>query len=145
MALVPPPEGNPPVPASAYNVAGQLLAHEAGVDANPPWARVHLGDGGWVTLRAARIAGAAPEMEEDIAVTIEETSSAQRLSLFTRAFGLTPREGELIGLLATGADTRELAHRMFLSEHTVQDHLKSLFGKTATHSRRALLARALGT
>jgi DNA-binding CsgD family transcriptional regulator len=34
---------------------------------------------------------------------------------------------------------------MFVSEHTVQDHLKSIFGKTSVHNRRTLLARALGT
>jgi DNA-binding CsgD family transcriptional regulator len=153
---VPPAEGQPPVPASAYNVAAQLLAVEAGVDANPPLARVHLADGRWVTLRAARIgaAGAGPgpaadpaaDVPEtlDIAVTIEETSPAERVALFARAFGLSVRERELLAHLATGTDTRELARRLLLSEHTVQDHLKSIFAKTATHSRRALLSRALG-
>jgi len=34
---------------------------------------------------------------------------------------------------------------MFLSEYTVQDHLKSIFAKTATRTRRTLLARVLGT
>jgi DNA-binding CsgD family transcriptional regulator len=34
---------------------------------------------------------------------------------------------------------------MFVSENTVQDYLKSIFTKTATRSRRILLARALGT
>jgi DNA-binding CsgD family transcriptional regulator len=34
---------------------------------------------------------------------------------------------------------------MFVSEHTVQDHLKSIFAKTAARNRRTLLARALGT
>ncbi|TDU80461.1 hypothetical protein EDD91_7317 [Streptomyces sp. KS 21] len=33
---------------------------------------------------------------------------------------------------------------MFVSEDTVQDHLKSVFGGTATNNRRMLLARALG-
>ena len=32
---------------------------------------------------------------------------------------------------------------MFVSEHTVQDHLKSIFTKTDTRTRRALLARIL--
>ncbi|MCY0961366.1 two-component response regulator [Streptomyces sp. H27-H5] len=34
---------------------------------------------------------------------------------------------------------------MFVSEHTVQDHLKSVFATTATNNRRMLPARALGT
>lgn len=33
---------------------------------------------------------------------------------------------------------------MFVSEHTVRDHLKSVFAKTMTNNRRMLLARALG-
>lgn len=136
--LVPPTEGHAPVPAGAYNVAAQLLAVEAGVDQHPPVARVHLSGGLWVTLRAARIG-------ENIAVTIEETSPAARVTVFTRAFGLSAREAELLGHLVSGADTREVATRMFLSEHTVQDHLKSIFAKTSARSRRALLARVLGT
>lgn len=136
--MVPPAEGHAPIPAGAYNVAAQLISVEAGVDQHPPMARVHLSGGRWVTLRAARIG-------EDIAVTIEETTPGARVSLFTRAFGLSAREAELLGHLVGGSDTREVAARMFLSEHTVQDHLKSIFAKTSAHSRRTLLARVLGT
>ena len=143
--LVPTSEDRVPVPASAYNVAAQLLAHEAGVDASPPYARVHLSDGLWLTLRAARIGDADEPGDRNIAVTIQEASPTERVDLFARAFGLTPRESELLRHVATGVDTRELAGRMFLSEHTVQDHLKSVFAKTSTHSRRALLSLALGT
>jgi DNA-binding CsgD family transcriptional regulator len=142
--LVPPAEGRPPIPASAYNVAAQLLAVEAGVDSNLPWARVPMPDGAWMTLRAARIGGTGAVADSDIAVTIEETAPPDRMALFARAFGLSARESELLSHLGTGADTRELARRMFLSEHTVQDHLKSIFAKTSAHNRRTLLSRALG-
>jgi DNA-binding CsgD family transcriptional regulator len=144
-ALVPPADGQAPIPAGAYNVAAQLLAVEAGVDSNPPSARVHVSDGLWVTLRAARMAKATAAGEGNIAVTIEESSATERTSLFARAFGLSSRESELLGLLLTGTDTRELARRMFLSENTVQDHLKSIFAKTSTRSRGSLLALVLGT
>src|SRR5260221_1049305 len=137
--LVPPAEDHPPIPASAYNVAAQLLAVEADVDRNSPSARVHLSYGLWVTLRAARIGDTGPPEERDIAVTIEETSPPERVALFARAFGLTARENELLGHLMTGPDTRELARRMFLSQHTVQDHLKSIFAKTSARNRRTLL------
>jgi len=136
--LIPPEPGHAPVPASAYNVAAQLLAVESGVDDHQPSARVHLSAGLWLTLRAARIG-------TGIAVTIEESTPTERLDLFTRASALSARESELLTYLVSGADTREIASRMFLSEHTVQDHLKSVFAKTQTRSRKALLARALGT
>lgn len=142
--LVPPAADRPPIPASAYNVAAQLLAVEAGVDRNPPWARVHMSDGLWVTLRAARIGNDESGAERDIAVTIEQISPAERVGLFARAFGLSARENELLGHLVTGTDTREVALRMFLSEHTVQDHLKSIFAKTSARNRRTLLSCALG-
>ncbi len=135
-ALVPPDGDRPPVPAGAFNVAAQLLAIEAGIDDHQPAARVRLDDGEWLTFRAARIGA-------DIAVSIERASPAERLDLFRRSAGLTAREGELLDVLATGADTRAIAKQMFVSEHTVQDHLKAIFAKTGATSRRDLLARAV--
>ena len=142
--LVPPAQGQPPVPANAYNVAAQLLAVEAGVDHSPAIARVHLADGLWVTLRAARLGDAGSSGEPDIAVTIEDSSPAERVAVFARSFGFTPRETELLRHLMTGIDTRELALQMFLSEHTIQDYLKGIFAKTSTHNRRTVMSRALG-
>ena len=144
-ALVPPAEGRQPIPAVAYNVAAQLLAIEDGIDGNPPTARVHVSDGVGMTARAGRLDGLGSAREQDIVVTLEQSSAAERVDLFCRAFGLTARERELIDHLVAGQDTREVARRMFLSENTGQDHLKAIFAKTATRSRRALLSRALGS
>ena len=143
--LVPPEEGRAPVPAAAYNVAAQLLASEAGVDGNPAWARVAVPEAELMTVRAARIDGSGPPADRDIAVTIEASSAEERVDLFTRAFGLTARERQLVEHLVAGNDTRDVARLMFLSQNTVQDHLKSIFSKTESRSRRTLLARALGT
>lgn len=142
--LVPPDADRPPIPSGAYNVAAQLVAVESGVDDHPPSARVNLSGGTWLTLRAARIGAGVATGEADIAVTIEATSAAERTALFARAFGLSARETELLSHLVTGADTHRIAEQMFVSEHTVQDHLKSIFAKTATRNRRTLLARSAG-
>jgi DNA-binding CsgD family transcriptional regulator len=142
--LVPPSEQRRPIPSGAYNVAAQLLAVESGVDDHPPWARVHLAAGVWLTLRAARIGDSAPSDRQDVAVTIELSSAAERTAVFARAFGLSGREAELLTHLVAGSDTRTVAAEMFLSEHTVQDHLKSVFAKTGARNRRTLLARATG-
>ena len=137
--LLPQPGGVSPIPACAFNVAGQLLAREVGVDDHEPMARIHLADGFWVTLRASRV-----RPSNLIAVTIEPTSPEHRLDVFTRAHGLSGRECELVTLLAQGVDTTEAASTMHLSPHTVQDHLKSVFAKTGTRHRRVLLSHALG-
>jgi DNA-binding CsgD family transcriptional regulator len=146
-ALIPPAPDQKAIPASVYNVASQLLAVEKGVDAHPAFARTHLADGFWLALRAARLSSDQPLAGPGatIVVTIEEASASERLELFGRAFGLSAREDELLGLLATGCDTRSMARQMSLSEHTIQDHLKSIFVKTAAHDRVTVLSRALGT
>ena len=138
-ALLPTDAERAPVPAAAYNVAAQLLAQEEGVDAHPPWARAHLRDGLWVTVRAARMVA-----DGSIAVSIEPTPPAERTTLYGRGVGLSERETELLHHLVGGSDTREIAGWMFVSEHTVQDHLKSVFAKTGAGNRRVLVARATG-
>ena len=72
------------------------------------------------------------------------SSPTERREVFSRALGLTGREDELLRHLADGGDTRSLAHVMSISELTVQDHLKAIFTKTSTSSRRELVAKALG-
>lgn len=144
-SLLPTEEERRPVPAAAYNVAAQLLAVEAGVDDHPAWSRVSLRPGQWLTLRAARLqgeAGAAPD--GDIAVTIERSSPSERLGMFALVHHLTQRENDVLRCSAEGMDTRAVAARLFLSEYTVQDHLKAVFDKTGIRSRRELLARAVG-
>jgi DNA-binding NarL/FixJ family response regulator len=146
-ALLPPKADERAIPASVYNVAAQLLAVEQGADAHPALARTHLADGFWLALRAARLSPDQPPASgaATIVVTIEEASASERVELFGRAFGLSPREYELLGVLATGSDTRRMAREMSLSEHTIQDHLKSIFAKTGSHDRVTVLSRALGT
>jgi len=142
--LLPTERDRQPVPAGAYNVAAALIASEAGVFDHPPVARVRPVGGTWLTFRAARVQADRLPEDRDIAVTIALSSPAERRSLYGLAHALTPRERELVDLLAGGADTRAIAAAMHLSEHTVQDHLKSVSAKTGTRNRRTLLSRLAG-
>lgn len=60
--------------------------------------------------------------------------------------GLTPREEEILKLLATGESNREIGKRLFISEQTVKNHVASIFRKLQVNDRTkaALLAVKLG-
>jgi DNA-binding CsgD family transcriptional regulator len=128
-----------PIPAAALNVAAALYAAEAGVPVGPPWSRVHLGAGRWVTLRAERMTGGA-----DVAVTIEVSTPTERREVFALAHGLTPREREVLAQLVTGADSRGMSRTLALSEHTVNDHVRSVLAKCDAPTRAVLVSRVAG-
>lgn len=58
---------------------------------------------------------------------------------------LTPREQEVLRVLATGASNRQIAERLVLSPRTVEKHVERLLQKTATSSRTALAVLAAST
>ena len=58
--------------------------------------------------------------------------------------GLSSRETEVLALLGNGLSTHEVAARLVLSEHTVNDHVKSVLEKTGARTRQVLMSRALG-
>lgn len=51
--------------------------------------------------------------------------------------GLTPRELEVLRLVATGKSNREIAGSLVISEHTVARHVQNIFTKLGVQSRTA--------
>jgi DNA-binding CsgD family transcriptional regulator len=58
------------------------------------------------------------------------------------ALGLTPRELEMLDLVAGGLSNREIAQRAFVSENTVKTHLSRVFGKLGAERRTQAVKRA---
>jgi len=125
------------IPGVVWNTVGRLLAIERGEDpARAARARTRTSSGRWALVEAARL----DDGGSGFAVTVRVAGIEDVLGLVTRASGLTPRERELVALLLEGLDTRELCERLFISRHTVQDHLKSVFEKVGVRSRRELVS-----
>jgi DNA-binding NarL/FixJ family response regulator len=78
--------------------------------------------------------GAAPDLAQARALSREEAVKA--------AGGLTPRELEVLRLVATGKTNRSIAADLFLSERTVARHVSNIFTKLGLSSRAAATAYA---
>ena len=54
---------------------------------------------------------------------------------------LTPREHEVVVLVAEGMTNAEIARRLWISPGTVRRHLQNVFAKLEVHTRTAAVAR----
>lgn len=55
---------------------------------------------------------------------------------------LTPREREVLGLMAGGTGTRAIGSQLAISPATVRNHIQRILRKLGVHSRRAAVATA---
>lgn len=60
-------------------------------------------------------------------------------------FGLTPRQLDVLGMLASGKSNKEIAHDMGIAPATVKNHLETIFDKLGVSNRMqaAMVARAV--
>ena len=128
------------LPSSVFAVAGRAARGVRGPTdpAEVAVARVLTRSGTWVVLHGVPLAQAGPLR---VAVIVEPAHPARIAPLLMSAYGLTAREQELTRLVLQGFSTAEIAERLVISVHTVQQHLKSVFDKTGVRSRRELVTK----
>jgi DNA-binding CsgD family transcriptional regulator len=59
-----------------------------------------------------------------------------------KAIGLTPRELEVLRLMADGLSNREIADALFIGQRTVHTHAQNILAKLQVPSRIAAVAKA---
>jgi DNA-binding CsgD family transcriptional regulator len=131
------------LPSVIYAVAGRATAPPDGVRTSlGAAARVQTRGGGWAIVEGEVLEGAATT---NIAITIRAADGEEALALLCRLRALTARECEVAQLVVRGLTTSQIAECLVITEHTVKDHLKSIFDKTGARARNELAARVLGT
>jgi DNA-binding CsgD family transcriptional regulator len=81
----------------------------------------------WLGLKLTRPKERLIIREVPVPVRAAEPFSVDRTAL--DRLGITPREHEILGLIAEGLSNREIAERLFVSENTVKTHSSRLFDK----------------
>lgn len=54
-------------------------------------------------------------------------------------FGLTPREGDVLRLLARGRTSPVIQEKLYLSHNTVKTHVRHIYAKLDIHSQQELI------
>jgi len=75
----------------------------------------------------------------DVMQTVRPLIQSSRAAGGTLAFGLTPREREVLQLAAAGYPNKDIAQRCTISEETVKHHLTHIFNKVGASSRAQLV------
>ena len=74
-------------------------------------------------------------------VTLAPASAAELEPLRLALYDLTPREREVAKLLIRGESNDEIARALWISRHTVKDHVKAVYAKLRVASRAELSAK----
>ena len=98
--------------------------------------RLRTRRGVWLLMHGAVLEGSG-----QVALIIEPARSSDVAPLIVEAYGLTGRELDVTRAIARGLSTDEIAAELYLSPHTVRDHVKGLFEKVGVSSRGELVHR----
>lgn len=86
------------------------------------------------------LAGGAP-MSPQVARKMLEVFA--QISAPAADYSLTPREHEILKFLVDGLTKKEIAEKLFLSFHTIDNHLRNIYTKLRVQSRSSAVSKAL--
>jgi ATP/maltotriose-dependent transcriptional regulator MalT len=100
--------------------------------------------GGWHLARFEVNQAERNDRVAEVPVVVGEAFVLNETKL--TALGITPRELEILGLIAKGLSNREIAEKLFVSENTVKTHSSRLFDKLSAKRRTqaVLMAKEMG-
>jgi two-component system, NarL family, nitrate/nitrite response regulator NarL len=78
------------------------------------------------------------ELITDFMETVRPLIASSRAQGGKLAFGLTPREREVLALVSAGCANKEIARQCAVSEETVKHHLTRIFDKVGVSNRTEL-------
>lgn len=123
---------------------------EALIRESPKTSVLLISGAGWISPQAARVAGASGFVSKDSSAdevaaairTVADGGTVFASSPEGPSAPLSPRELEVLGLLASGATNREIASELHLSPHTVKEHTGKLYRKLDVRNRAEAVQRA---
>jgi DNA-binding CsgD family transcriptional regulator len=111
----------------------------AGLDEGPARLRLRDRKGRWLLFHASCLKGGPADGA--VTVVVEPAKSTDVAPIIIEAYGLSPRERDVVRAIARGLSTPDIAAALFLSAHTVRYYIKAVFEKVGVSSRGELVAK----
>ncbi|MGP3985984.1 helix-turn-helix transcriptional regulator [Streptomyces sp. 3N207] len=102
--------------------------------------RLRTTAGQWLICHASCLRSADGTLQS-FAVVIEPAGLGEIMPLVAGAYEMSVRELEVTRCVARGMSTEAIARRLYLSPHTVRDHIKAAFEKVGVTSRGELVGK----
>ena len=83
-----------------------------------------------------------PQMTGTLFSQIARTAVQRGREAALEAVHMTPRERDVIGLIAEGKSNKEIARELNIATHTVKSHVRNVMEKLALHTRLQIAAYA---
>jgi DNA-binding CsgD family transcriptional regulator len=111
-------------------------ARDPRADAATAIARLRSTSGRWIAITGSTLDGP----DGHVAVVLQQASLGQMLPAAAAWFRLTKREADVLRLTSQGGTAREMSRTLQMSEHTLNDHLTTIYRKANVRGRDELLA-----
>lgn len=137
-------EDPPPATAAESRMVQAVAARARALDAGgdplslAARSRVQTRSGEWLLLYGTPLAGRG---HSRTAVIVQRAPASEVAPLVALAYGLSPRECQIVRLCLEGRPTKQMAAALHVSPYTIQDHLKSIFDKTGVRTRKELVGQ----
>lgn len=128
------------LPMAMIAITTQARAIAQGCESGVARVRMRSRTGRWLVCHASCMRNSDGTLGH-AAVVIEPAKAAEIAPIIVRAYELTAREEEIVGLISRGLATTEIALQLHLSRHTVRDYVKAIFDKLGVSSRGELVAK----
>ncbi|MER6029835.1 helix-turn-helix transcriptional regulator [Streptomyces sp. NPDC001851] len=92
---------------------------------------------GWIAVHGQLLAGGA---SGEVAITVQPAPADLLLPAVATWYGITRRERGVLELALEGLPAKQIARRLHLSPHTVNDHFKAIYRKTGVTGREELIS-----
>ncbi len=101
-------------------------------------------DTGTCSMRASFMGGPESKNPTHIVVLLEKIILKHKIDLerIRTDFSLTDRELEVMECICDGFSNKTISEKLFISEYTVKDHIKSIMRKMNVASRGEIVARS---